>query len=128
MGPQAAGEALQEEVAALAGERYRRQGGTPGIVQWGKTKEDVFEQVDNLPDTCSPRQIISRTCISRAIGESLFRTVKGSTAALELEAGPDAKEDEDVARIRLGQVKADPEANQIAKESDNKGRLDAEVR
>ena len=35
LGPHAVGEALEAEVVALAGARYRRTGGRPGVVRWG---------------------------------------------------------------------------------------------
>ena len=36
LGLQAVGEALDAEVTALAGARYRRTGGHPDVVRWGK--------------------------------------------------------------------------------------------
>jgi len=42
LGLLAVAEALKQEVAALAGERYSRTGGLPGIVRWSQQRGSVF--------------------------------------------------------------------------------------
>ena len=42
LGLKAVGELLQEEVTALAGERYRREGGLPGQARWGSQGGSVY--------------------------------------------------------------------------------------
>ncbi len=42
LGLLAVAEALKQEVVSLAGERYSRKGGLPGIVRWGQQRGSVF--------------------------------------------------------------------------------------
>ena len=42
LGLLAVAEALKQEVLSLAGERYSRKGGLPGIVRWGQQRGSVF--------------------------------------------------------------------------------------
>lgn len=44
-------EALQEELAALTGERYARTGGHPGLVRWGRQAGSVFLADQKIPVT-----------------------------------------------------------------------------
>ena len=49
LGLQAVGDALEAEVTALAGERYRRTGGQPGLVRWGQQPGSVYLLDQKLP-------------------------------------------------------------------------------
>jgi len=51
LGLQAVAEALEEEVVALAGERYRRVGGQPGVVRWSHPRGAVYLADQKLPIT-----------------------------------------------------------------------------
>lgn len=42
LGLQAVDDVLQQEVAALAGERYQRSGGQPGYARWGRQRGSVY--------------------------------------------------------------------------------------
>ena len=42
LGLQAVAEVLAEEVVALAGTRYSRVGGQPGVVRWGRQQGSVY--------------------------------------------------------------------------------------
>ena len=42
LGLLAVAEALKQEVAALAGERYSRTGGLPGLVRWSQQRGSVY--------------------------------------------------------------------------------------
>ncbi len=42
LGLEAVNDVLQQEVTALAGERYRRAGGQPGYARWGQQRGSVF--------------------------------------------------------------------------------------
>ena len=49
LGLKAVGEALAAEVIALAGERYRRTGGQPGLVRWSRQQGSVYLADQKLP-------------------------------------------------------------------------------
>lgn len=49
LGLPAVGEALEAEVVALAGDRYRRTGGRPGVVRWGQQLGSVYLADQKLP-------------------------------------------------------------------------------
>jgi len=49
LGLHAVGEALEAEVVALAGARYRRTGGRPGVVRWGQQPGSVYLADQKLP-------------------------------------------------------------------------------
>jgi hypothetical protein len=49
LGLHAVGEALEAEVIALAGERYRRTGGQSGVVRWGQQRGSVYVADQKLP-------------------------------------------------------------------------------
>jgi transposase-like protein len=51
LGLQAVAEVLEEEVIALAGERYRRVGGQPGVVRWSHQRGSVYLADQKLPIT-----------------------------------------------------------------------------
>jgi hypothetical protein len=42
LGLQAVADALEAEVVALAGERYRREGGQPGVVRWSREQGSIY--------------------------------------------------------------------------------------
>lgn len=49
LGLQAFAEVMQAEVAALAGARYSRTGGTPGLVRWGRQRGSIFLADQKVP-------------------------------------------------------------------------------
>ena len=49
LGLQAVGDALDAEVTALAGTRYCRTGGRPGVVRWGQQPGSVYLADQKLP-------------------------------------------------------------------------------
>jgi len=49
LGLQAVAEALEAEVTALAGERYSRTGGQPGLVRWSRQQGSVYLADQKLP-------------------------------------------------------------------------------
>ncbi len=49
LGLHAVGEALAAEVVGLAGDRYRRTGGRPGVVRWGQQPGSVYLADQKLP-------------------------------------------------------------------------------
>ena len=49
LGLHAVGEALEAEVIALAGTRYRRTGGHAGVVRWGQQPGSVYLADQKLP-------------------------------------------------------------------------------
>jgi putative transposase len=51
LGLEAVAEALQAEVVALAGERYRRTGRQPGLVRWSQERGSVYLADQKLPIT-----------------------------------------------------------------------------
>ncbi len=51
LGLQAVYKTLEDEVTALAGERYRRTGGQPGVVRWGAQQGSVYLVDQKLPIT-----------------------------------------------------------------------------
>ena len=51
LGLKAVGEALHDEVTALAGEWYRRSGGRPGAVRWCRQRGSVYLLDQKLPVT-----------------------------------------------------------------------------
>lgn len=65
LGLQAVGEALDAEVTALAGTRYCRTGGRPGVVRWGQQPGSVYLADQKLPVPVPASVIGSRTERSR---------------------------------------------------------------
>jgi len=51
LGLEAVAEALKDEVVALAGHRYRRTGGRPGVVRWCRQRGSVYLLDQKLPIT-----------------------------------------------------------------------------
>ncbi|HWT77653.1 MAG TPA: transposase [Candidatus Acidoferrum sp.] len=86
LGLHAVGEALEAEVVALAGARYRRSGGRPGVVRWGQQPGSVYLADQKLPipvprvrDRVANREIplttYERLQVPRAADAGLFRKV-----------------------------------------------------
>ena len=86
LGLLAVGEALEAEVIALAGARYRRTDGRPGVVRWGQQSGSVYLADQKLPipvprvrDRVANREIplatYERLQIPRAADAGLFRKV-----------------------------------------------------
>ena len=51
LGLKAVAQALEAEVTALPGERYRRTGGQPGLVRWSQERGSVYLADQKLPIT-----------------------------------------------------------------------------
>lgn len=86
LGLHAVGEALEAEVVALAGARYRRTDGHPGVVRWGQQPGSVYLADQKLPvpvprvrDRVANREIplitYARLQVPRAADAGLFRKV-----------------------------------------------------
>jgi len=86
LGLHAVGKALEAEVVALAGARYRRTDGRPGVVRWGQQPGSVYLADQKLPipvprvrDRVANREIplatYERLQIPRAADAGLFRKV-----------------------------------------------------
>ena len=86
LGLQAVGEALDAEVTTLAGTRYCRTGGRPGVVRWGQQPGSVYLADQKLPvpvprvrDRVANREIplttYERLQVPRAADAGLFRKV-----------------------------------------------------
>jgi hypothetical protein len=86
LGLQAVGEALEAEVVALAGVRYRRTGGRPGLVRWGQQPGSVYLADQKLPvpvhrvrdrgaNRALPLITYARLQVPRAADAGLFRKV-----------------------------------------------------
>jgi len=86
LGLHAVGEALEAEVGALAGARYRRTGGRPGVVRWGQQPGFVYLADQKLPvpvprvrDRGANREIplitYERLHVPRAADAGVFRKV-----------------------------------------------------
>ena len=86
LGLHAVGEALEAEVVALAGARYRRTDGRPGVVRWGQQPGSVYLADQKLPDPVPrvrdrvanreiPLATYERLQIPRAADAGLFRKV-----------------------------------------------------
>ena len=86
LGLQAVAEVLEEEVIALAGERYRRVGGQSGVVRWSHQKGSVYVADQKLPiryprlrnivqNTEVPLTTYHQLQVPRAADAGLFRKV-----------------------------------------------------
>jgi len=86
LGLQAVGEALDAEVTALAGARYSRTGGQPGLVRWSRQQGSVYLADQKLPITYTrvrdlprrqevPLQTYERLRAPRAADAGLFGKV-----------------------------------------------------
>ncbi len=85
-GLKAVAEALKDEVIALAGERYRRRGGRPGVVRWSRQRGSVYVADQKLPITYTrvrdlphntevPLATYHRLQVPRAADAGLFRKI-----------------------------------------------------
>lgn len=101
LGLRAVEEALQQEVTALAGARYARQGGAPGVVRWGQQAGSIFLADQKLPITVPRvRDQVARSEVPlatyatlqtpRALDTGLFRRVLGGISCREYEAAAEA--------------------------------------
>ena len=101
LGLHAVGEALEAEVVALAGARYRRTGGRPGVVRWGQQPGSVYLADQTLPipvprvrDRSANREIplatYERLQVPRAADAGLFRKVLVGLTCRQYEACAEA--------------------------------------
>lgn len=86
LGLRAVGEALEAEVLALAGARYCRSGGQPGLVRWSQERGSIYLADQKLPITYTrvrdlprnrevPLGTYQRLQVPRAMDAGLFRKV-----------------------------------------------------
>jgi len=101
LGLQAVQEVLEAEVTALAGARYRRMGGQPGVVRWGQQQGSVYLLDQKLPITYTrvrdrlrnvevPRELYDRLGTPRAADTGLFRKVLHGLSCRRYEACAEA--------------------------------------
>jgi transposase-like protein len=100
-GLQAVGEVLEAEVTKLAGERYGRTGGQPGLVRWGQQPGSVYLLDQKLPivyprvrDLTRKREVPLTTYeqlkVPRAADTGLFRKVLHGLSCRQYEACAEA--------------------------------------
>ncbi len=101
LGLQAVEEALEKEVTALAGARYSRTGGQPGVVRWGAQQGSVYLLDQKLPITYPrmrdrfrkqevPLTTYARLGAPRAADTGLFRKVLHGLSCRRYEACAEA--------------------------------------
>ena len=101
LGLQAFAEVLQAEVAALAGARYSRIGGRPGVVRWGQQAGSIFLADQKVPVTVQrvrdqqrgqeiPLQTYQRFQAPRRADVGLFRKVLAGLSCRDYEASAEA--------------------------------------
>ena len=101
LGLRAVEEALQAEVAALAGARYAHGDGRPGVVRWGRQAGSIYLADQKLPipvprvrDRHARREVPLATYqqfqTPRAQDVGLFRRVLGGLSCREYEAAAEA--------------------------------------
>lgn len=101
LGLRAVEDALQAEVAALAGVRYGRDDGPPGVVRWGKQAGSIYLADQKLPITVPrvrdqrvgqelPLATYQQLQLPRAHDVGLFRRVLGGLSCREYEAAAEA--------------------------------------
>ena len=101
LGLRAVGEALQAEVAALAGARYAHDDGRPEVVRWGRQQGSIYLADQKLPitvprvrDRAAGREVPLTTYqqlqTPRAQDLGLFRRVLGGLSCREYEAAAEA--------------------------------------
>ena len=101
LGLHAVGEALEAEVVALAGARYRRTGGQAGVVRWGQQRGSVYLADQKLPipvprvrDRAANREVSLTTYAQlqrpRAADAGLFRKVLVGLTCRQYEACAEA--------------------------------------
>jgi transposase-like protein len=101
LGLRAVEEALQAEVAALAGPRYARGDSRPDVVRWGRQDGSIYladqkvpVQVPRVRDRAAGREVplatYSQLQTPRAQDGGLFRRVLGGLSCREYEAAAEA--------------------------------------
>ncbi len=101
LGLEAVAEALQQEVVALAGERYARAGGQPERVRWGRQRGSVYLADQKLAVVVPrvrdrhrqlevPLATYQQLQQPRALDEGLFRRILGGLACREYAACAEA--------------------------------------
>lgn len=101
LGLQAFGEVMQAEVAALAGARYSRTGGAPGVVRWGCQRGSIFLADQKVPVTVQrlrdqaqrqeiPLQSYQRLQTPRGADGGLFRKVLAGLSCRDYRASAEA--------------------------------------
>jgi putative transposase len=101
LGLRAVEEALQQEVAQLAGARYAREDGRPEVVRWGQQRGSVFladqklpVQVPRVRDRRAGRELALPTYqqlqTPRALDVGLFRRVLGGLSCREYRQAAEA--------------------------------------
>ena len=101
LGLKAVEEALQAEVRALAGARYRHHDGAPGVVRWGKQAGSIYLADQKVPLTVPrvrdraagqelPLATYQQLQQPRAQDLGLFRRVLGGLSCREYEAAAEA--------------------------------------
>ena len=101
LGLKAVEEALQAEVCALAGVRYRHHDGAPGVVRWGKQAGSIYLADQKVPLTVPrvrdraagqelPLATYQQLQQPRAQDLGLFRRVLGGLSCREYEAAAEA--------------------------------------
>jgi len=104
LGLKAVGEALVQEVAALAGPRYARGDAHPTVVRWGKQPGSIYLADQKLPlpvprvrDRATGHEVPLATYehfqTPRALDVGLFRRVLGGLSCREYEAAAEAVPD-----------------------------------
>jgi transposase-like protein len=101
LGLKAVNEALTQEVTSLAGARYQRHDGHPGIVRWGRQPGSIYLADQKVPitvpgvrDRTAEEEVVLRTYehfqTPRALDVGLFRRVLGGLSCREYEAAAEA--------------------------------------
>jgi transposase-like protein len=101
VGLAAVAEALAQEVTTLAGARYARTGGQPGLVRWGQQAGSVYLADQKVPVAVPrvrdqqrqvevPLATYQQLQTPRALDEGLFRRVLGGLACREYAACAEA--------------------------------------
>jgi len=101
LGLQAFAEVMQAEVAALAGARYSRTGGRPGVVRWGQQPGSICLADQKVPVTVQrvrdrqrgrelPLASYERFQTPRAADVGLFRKVLAGLSCRDYEASAEA--------------------------------------
>lgn len=101
LGLRAVGEALTQEVTALAGPRYARHDESPDVVRWGKQRGSIYLADQKLPirvprvrDRSGGHEVRLATYehfqTPRALDVGLFRRVLGGLSCREYEAAAEA--------------------------------------
>ena len=101
LGLKAVEEALQRDVTALAGTRYARDDGTPGVARWGQQRGSIYLADQKVPITVPrvrdlqagtelPLATYAQLQTPRAQDVGLFRRVLAGVSTREYEAAAEA--------------------------------------